>query len=414
SASTCKSTCPAKASSPRPVLVAEILIDVSGQRQSTSIYRATINSRASLAYETVQDELDAGTGPHWSILEPLFTAWEALQKERANRQPLNLDLPERKIILNDAGEVTSVDFRAHIPANQLIEDFMILANVAVAEALLAQKKPQIFRIHAEPDREKLSSLSDTAQASGMVLAKGQVILTRHLNKLLAQAHDTEFDELINMSVLRSMAQAVYSPDNIGHFGLALRNYAHFTSPIRRYSDLVTHRALISALKLGQDGLKGDEDFVQIAEHISLTERRSMVAERETIDRYLAAFMAEQTGVELEGRISGVQKFGCFVKLDNTGADGLIPIRAIGDEFFRFDDRTHTLTGSDSGVRVALGQRVTVKLAEAIPITGGLILELLAIDGKVMRQQSNRGRPSRNGPSKGPRKGARTVTRKRRT
>ena len=389
----------------RPVMVAEILIDVSGQRQSTSIYRANINSRASLAYETVQAEMDAASGANWHILEPLCAAWEALKKERAHRQPLNLDLPERKIVLSDAGEVTSVDFRPHIPANQLIEDFMILANVAVAEELLAKKKPQIFRIHAEPDREKLSSLSDTAQASGMVLAKGQVILTRHLNKLLAQADDTEFDELINMSVLRSMAQAVYSPDNIGHFGLALRNYAHFTSPIRRYSDLVTHRALISALKLGQDGLKGDEDFVQIAEHISLTERRSMIAERETIDRYLAAFMADRIGVEFEGRISGIQKFGCFVKLDDTGADGLIPIRAIGDEFFRFDDRTHTLTGSDTGLKLALGQRVTVKLAEAIPVTGGLILDLLALDGAPLKRKATRSRQTRGG--------ARIVTRKRR-
>jgi ribonuclease R len=367
----------------RPVLVAEIQIDRDGRRTKSEFLRATIRSRASLSYETAQGELDDGKGPHHEILLPLHDAWQALQKERASRQPLNLELPERKITLDDQGRVIDISFRPHLATHQLIEDFMILANVAVAEELIAQKRPQILRVHAEPDREKLKSLSDTAQASGMVLAKGQVIMTRHLNKLLAQADGTEFDELINMSVLRSMAQAVYSPDNIGHFGLALRNYAHFTSPIRRYSDLVTHRTLISALKLGEDGLKGDEDLQQIADHISLTERRSMLAERETTDRYLAAYMSERIGEEMEGRISGVQKFGCFVKLNDSGADGLVPVRSLGDEFFRFDARTNTLTGIDSGVTLAMGQRVTVKLMEAIPVTGGLMLEIIAVDGKPL-------------------------------
>ena len=386
----------------RPVMVAEIVVDSGGRRQSVRIFRGLIRSRASLAYETVQTEYDAGQGPNWPILEPLFKAWAALKKERATRQPLNLDLPERKIILDDAGNVTDIRFRDHLPAHQLIEDFMILANVAVAEELLAKKKPQIFRVHAEPDRERIKALGDIAQASGMVLAKGQVIRTEHLNRLLKQADETEHDELINMAVLRSMAQAVYSPDNIGHFGLALRNYAHFTSPIRRYSDLVTHRALISALGLGDDGLKGDEDLMQIADHLSLTERRSMMAERETIDRYLAAYMADRVGAEMDGRISGVQKFGLFVKLDETGADGLVPVRSIGDDFFRYDERTQSLTGRASNLRLTLGQRVRVKLAEAVPVTGGLMFDLIEVEGRAL--DTRRKSPVKRG----------AVTRRRRT
>jgi ribonuclease R len=278
---------------------------------------------------------------------------------------------------------------------------MILANVAAAEELEKRKTQLVYRVHEEPSPEKLEALREIAEASGLVLAKGQVLQTSHLNRLLAQAEGTDQDELINMATLRSMTQAYYHPQNFGHFGLALRRYAHFTSPIRRYSDLIVHRALISAHRWGNDGLSPEEvdQLEPTAEHISETERRSMAAERDTTDRYLAAFLSERVGAEFTGRVSGVQRFGAFVKLDKTGADGLIPIRSLGAEFFHFDRDAQTLMGSETGLTIALGQRVTVRLAEAVPVTGGLMLELLAVEGAQMPSPVRRARGRGAGPRK---------------
>jgi len=239
-----------------------------------------------------------------------------------------------------------------------------------------------------------------AQASGFTLAKGQVLQTRHLNALLAQAENSEFDELVNISTLRSMQQAYYNPENFGHFGLALKNYAHFTSPIRRYSDLIVHRALIAGHGWGKDGLS-PQDIDQLeatSQHISDTERRSMMAERDTSDRYLAAYLSERVGNEFTGRIAGIAKFGAFVKLDETGADGLVPISSIGAEYFHFDRDAQTIRGEKTGLTLSLGLPVTVRLSEATPVTGGLTLELLSIDGKSL-PRSSRNTSSRSGGRK---------------
>ena len=281
--------------------------------------------------------------------------------------------------------MTSVRFKERLDAHRLIEEFMVLANVCAAETLIDRKSPLLFRVHEEPSPEKLDALRETAKASGFNLAKGQVLKTSHLNRLLAEAAGSDEAELINMSTLRSMTQAYYSPTNLGHFGLALARYAHFTSPIRRYSDLIVHRALIASHGWGKDGLR-PEDYDALeatAVHISDTERRSMVAERDTTDRYLAAYLSERVGNEFTGRISGVARFGIFVKLDETGADGLVPIRSIGNEYFLFDSEANTLMGSDTGRIITIGQRATVRLAEAAPLTGGIELELLALDGETM-------------------------------
>ena len=270
---------------------------------------------------------------------------------------------------------------------------MVLANVAASEELTRRKRPLLFRVHEEPSLAKMDALREVAQASGFTLAKGQVLHTSHLNRLLAQAEGSDFDELINISTLRSMTQAYYHPDNFGHFGLSLKSYAHFTSPIRRYADLVVHRALISAHGWGKDGLSEDqvERLPETATHISETERRSMAAERDTTDRYLAAFLAERVGTEMTGRISGIQKFGAFIKLDETGADGLLPIRAIGQEYFHFDPDRQMLIGSDTGLEIGIGQRVTVRLAEALPLTGGLLLDLLELEGATLPRGPSKGR-----------------------
>ncbi|EDZ48591.1 ribonuclease R [Rhodobacterales bacterium Y4I] len=375
---------------PRACLAVRMQVDAEGHKIGHKFVRGLMRSVASLNYAEVQDAQDGSpnekTAPLLEdVIKPLFAAYKALTKARAAREPLNLDLPERKIVLDDDGHVTSVAFRDRLDAHKLIEEFMILANVSAAETLIQKRSPLLFRVHEEPAPEKLEALRETARAAGLNLAKGQVLQTRHLNALLNHAAGTDDAELINISTLRSMQQAYYNPENFGHFGLALRNYAHFTSPIRRYADLIVHRSLISAHGWGNDGLAEEEieRLEETANHISDTERRSMIAERDTTDRYLASYLSERVGNEFEGRISGIARFGAFVKLDETGADGLVPVRSIGREFFHFDPQAGTLTGSDTGLTLAIGQRVTVRLTQAAPVTGGLELELLALENAPM-------------------------------
>lgn len=406
---------------PRACIAVRMRIDAEGNKIDHRFLRGLMRSAASLTYEEAQKAVEGDpsdkAGPYVDdVLKPLFGAYEALKRAREARQPLNLDLPERKIVLSDAGEVVSVEEKERLDAHKLIEEFMVLANVAAAETLLKKKTPLLFRVHEEPDPEKLDTLRETAEASGLRLAKGQVTQTAHLNRLLEQAAGTEHAELINMSTLRSMSQAYYNPENFGHFGLALRNYAHFTSPIRRYSDLIVHRGLISAHGWGKDGLSDEEleSLQETAEHISETERRSMLAERDTTDRYLAAYLQDRVGAEMTGRISGVARFGVFVKLDDSGADGMVPIRELGREFFHHDPETQTLMGADTGTTIGVGQRVKVKLREAAPVTGGLLVELLEIEGERLPRGGGRpGRPggpggrgkSRGKPGKPPQKKA---------
>ena len=407
----------------RACVAVAMRIDADGNKIDHAFHRGLMKSVASLNYQEVQAAIDGQpndkTAPLVeSNLIPLFDAFHALMKARARRQPLELDLPERQIVLDEKGNVTSVNFKDRLDAHRLIEEFMVLANVAAAETLIAKKTPLLFRVHEEPDPDKLEALREVAQASGLNLAKGQVLKTAHLNRLLAAAEGTENDELINMATLRSMTQAYYSPENFGHFGLALRSYAHFTSPIRRYSDLIVHRALISAHGWGKDGLSpwDVEHLADTAKQISDTERRSMAAERDTTDRYLAAFLADRVGTELSGRISGIAKFGLFVKLDETAADAMVPIRSLGREYFHYDADSQTLMGSDSGMVIGLGQRVTVKLVEAAPVTGGLIVELITLDDRVMPRGPSRGRgkPPRRKQGSARKKAAKTARKVKRT
>jgi ribonuclease R len=397
----------------RACLAVRMVIDADGAKRSHRFVRGLMRSVASLSYERVQAAVDGTpdevTGPLLEpILKPLYAAHAALARAREVRQPLDLELPERKIVLDDEGRVASVAFKERLEAHKLIEEFMILANVAAAEELIRLKRPLLFRVHEEPSPMKLDSLREVAEGAGMTLAKGQVLQTRHLNRLLSQAQGTEFDELINISTLRSMTQAYYHPENFGHFGLALRNYAHFTSPIRRYSDLIVHRALIAGHGWGADGLSpwDIENLEETGKLISDAERRSMAAERDTNDRYLAAYLADRVGAEFAGRVSGVQRFGLFIRLDETGADGLIPIRALGREFFHYDEASQTLMGSETGLVLGLGQKVMVRLAEAVPVTGGLILDLLSVEGAVMRP------PRRAGGKYQPRKPAQAAAKRR--
>ena len=374
----------------RYCIAVQIKINADGEKLSHSFHRGLMRSAASLSYEQVQWAYDEKTHnvPEdivQNIVKPIFAAYRALTFARDKRQPLALDLPERQIELDDAGQVLSVKFKDRIDSNRLIEEFMVLANVAAAETLIAKKTSLLFRVHEEPAKEKINALRETAQSSGLTLAKGQVLKTTHINALLNAARDTDDRELINMSTLRSMTQAYYSPDNIGHFGLALRSYTHFTSPIRRYADLIVHRALIKAHGWGEDGLIDAEveRLNKTAEHISNTERRSMTAERDTVDRYLAAYLSERKGIEFKGRISGIVNFGVFIRLDKTGAEGLVPVRTIAREFFHYDKSANTLIGSVSGLVLTLGQCVLVRLAETAAESGGITFDLLEVEGNAL-------------------------------
>jgi ribonuclease R len=373
----------------RAALAVRMVIGQDGRKRTHTFHRIMMRSAAKLSYEQTQlaigGRTDDDTGPLLApVLEPLYAAYEALTRARAERQPLDLDLPERKILLKHDGTVDRVIVPERLEANRLIEEFMILANVAAAETLEKARVPLIYRVHDEPSIEKINSLREFLASLQIPLAKAGALRPEVFNRILAQVKGHDREQLVNEVVLRSQAQAEYAAENYGHFGLNLRRYAHFTSPIRRYADLIVHRGLIRALKLGSDGLPESADFKELAEigaEISATERRAMVAERETKDRLIAHFLADRVGATFEGRISGVTNAGLFVKLNETGADGFIPARTIGDEYFRYEESKRAMIGNRSGVTYRLGDAATVKLVEAAPVAGALRFEILSEGSK---------------------------------
>jgi ribonuclease R len=361
-----------------------MVFDKHGDKRSHTFLRAAMRSAAKLSYEQAQAAIDgradAKTGPLVdSVLKPLWAAYRTLAKARARRSPLDLDLPERKIILDREGRVARVHVPERLVAHRLIEEFMIQANVAAAEQLEAKRAPVIYRVHAEPSREKISALGDFLETLELSGPKPGAVRAEHFNRILARVEGKPYAELVNEVILRSQAQAEYETANVGHFGLNLRRYAHFTSPIRRYADLVVHRALIRALGLGPDGIAtGDiEGLGRVCEQISMTERRAMTAERETTDRLIAAFLSDKVGARFAGRISGVTRSGLFVKLADTGADGFVPISTIGEQYFVYDETSHMLVGERTGEAYRLGDTVEVRLVEAVPTAGAIRFEVLS-------------------------------------
>ncbi len=367
----------------RAVLAVAMWFDRNGHKQRHEFMRALIRSAGRLTYGQVQAARDGApddkTAPLLDdVIAPLYGAYAAIAKARDKRQPLALDLPERQVILDDDGNVAAIRRRERLDSHRLIEDFMIAANVCAAETLEQVKQPCMYRIHAEPDREKVRALKDFLHSIGFAVTLGEVVRPALFNRVLLKARDTPHLETASLAILRSQMQAAYDPANIGHFGLALRRYAHFTSPIRRYADLLVHRALIAGLRLGAGGLSEAEaaDFAAIAEQISNAERRAMEAERDAVDRFVAAFMAGRVGATFTGRVGGVTRAGLFVSLDETGADGLVPISTLGPDYYIHDEERKTLTGEQSGDGYRLGDKVDVRLLEATPVTGGLIFEML--------------------------------------
>jgi ribonuclease R len=414
--------CSLKPEVERACLAVHMWFDAAGNKRRHQFVRGLMRSAARLTYEQVQAARDGRPDDTTqtlvdSVIAPLYGAYAALDKARRRRGTLDLDLPERRVVLGSDGHIERIDRRLRLDSHKLIEEFMIAANVAAAETLEQQRQLCMYRIHDAPDPAKLEALReflDGLEGAGLSLAKGQVVKPQHFNQLLHRAVGTPYAPLINELVLRSQAQAAYNPANIGHFGLALRRYAHFTSPIRRYADLLVHRALVAGHnaaghKFGEGGLPetAPEAFAETGTHISQTERRAAAAERSALDRYTAAFISARIGANFHGRINGVTRFGLFVTLDDSGADGLVPISSLPNDFYVHEEKQHRLVGRRRGQAYRLGDAVTVRLAEANPVTGGLILTVLepeteGADGAPQRRPSAATRPFRTQRSGAPR------------
>jgi ribonuclease R len=371
----------------RPALACFMTFDKSGAKRSHRFARVVMRSAAKLSYEEAQAAIDGRPSVKAEtlvegVLKPLWAAYAALGKARDKRGPLELDLPERKLVLDEKGHVLRVVTPLRLDAHRLIEEFMIQANVAAAEELEAKKTPLLYRVHEQPSAEKVRALAMFLKTVELSLPLGQVMKPKHFNDLLREVKGKDYQNLVNDVVLRTQAQAIYSPDNKGHFGLALRRYAHFTSPIRRYADLIVHRALVSALGFGDDGLSADDisRLSETADMISDAERRAMAAERETTDRLIASHLAGQTGALFRGRISGVVGAGLFIKLNDSGADGFVPVSSLGSDYFVYSEVEHALIGQRSGEKFQLGDQVEVKLLEVAPVSGGLRFEMVS-DGR---------------------------------
>jgi len=378
----------------RAALAVRMVIGADGRKRSHTFHRIMMRSAAKLSYDQAQvaisgrpdEDTEALVEP---VLKPLYAAYETCVRARTERQPLDLDLPERRILLKGDGTVDRVVVPERLEAHRLIEEFMILSNVAAAETLEKARVPLIYRVHDEPGLEKVHALREFLATLDINLAKTGSLRPEAFNRVLKMVKGRDAEPLVNEIVLRTQAQAEYAAENYGHFGLNLRRYAHFTSPIRRYADLIVHRGLIRALKFGHDGLPEaveTKDLAEIGAEISATERRAMLAERETKDRLIAHHLADRVGATFDGRISGVHRAGLFVKLHETGADGFIPARTIGDEYFRHDEKAHAMIGNRSGETYRLGDTVTVKLVEAAPVAGALRFELLS-EGRAGRPHS---------------------------
>lgn len=381
----------------RPALVARMVIDADGVKRSHTFHRVLMRSVARLHYGQAQAAVDGHpdevTAPLMGlVLEPLWAAYAALKRARQERSPLDLELPERKILLKPDYTVERVIVPQRLDAHRLIEEFMILANVAAAETLERARTPLIYRVHDEPTLDKLSALRDFLATIDIALPKSGALRPAQFNRILARVKGRDVEALVNEVVLRSQAQAEYAAENYGHFGLNLRRYAHFTSPIRRYADLVVHRALIRARKLGRDGLSESTDtaaLAEIAAKISAAERRAMAAERETVDRLIAHHLADRIGATFSGRVAGATRAGLFVKLDETGADGFVPAATLGRDYYRYDEKRHAMVGEATGESWRLGDSVTVKLVEAAPVAGALRFEIVS-DGRIEPRGRTRG------------------------
>jgi ribonuclease R len=374
--------CSLRPNEDRACLAFQLWIDRNGVLIRHRLTRGLMRSAARLTYEQVQNchegRADDATGPLAdTVIAPLYGAYARLWEARVRRRTLDLDLPERRVVVDERGRVGDIATRVRLDSHRLIEEFMIAANVAAAEVLEAPSMPGLFRVHDQPSMDKMETLRAFLSSIGLTFPKGEALKPEHFTRILRRVEGTPDSQLVSEVILRAQAQAAYSPDNIGHFGLALSRYAHFTSPIRRYADLIVHRALIRALKLGVGGLDDAamERLTEIGDHLSATERRAATAERDAVDRFTAAHLADRVGARFAGRVSGVTRFGLFIRLDDSGADGLVPISALPDDRYEHDETARALVGQRTGARYRLSAPVTVILVEADPLTGSTLFRL---------------------------------------
>jgi len=416
--------CSLKEGADRAAMACHLSIDQHGRVKDWRFTRALVRIAEVIAYEDAQARVDADEAGE--NLQNLWAAWRALYAARQARDPLELELPERRVVLDEKGRIAEIAIRERLDAHRVVEDFMIAANVAAAKALESKASPVVYRVHEPPTREKLIALKEYFKSIGKNLALGQVITPSLFNRMIKDIADEGEKALVMEAVLRSQTQAYYGPQNMGHFGLSLGSYAHFTSPIRRYADLLVHRALVDAFRLEQpkpkpalSPVKGGKlpetsglsdldraDLSKVTEAISQTERRAMEAERDTIDRYVAAWLSGRVGETFKTRITGVQSFGFFATILGLGGDGLVPVSSLGREYFRYDEGARALVGEQTGTRYAVGDTLELKLGEANPLTGALKFEVIDADGgkpieprgarpepkKVRGRQGQRGRP----------------------
>ena len=366
----------------RPCLAVHLWIAGDGELLRWRFARAVMRSAARLTYDRVQARRDGGASDRLapgatdslpdSLFDSLYGAYGALAQARERRGALDIERAERRVTLSPGGGV-EVAPRRRLASHRLIEELMIAANIAAAGALEARRVATIYRLHDRPAPEKADELRDFLESLGLRLRRSPALRPRDFAQVLKQAATSRHRHAIHEAVLRSQAQAEYGPERRGHFGLALAAYSHFTSPIRRYADLVVHWALIAALGLGAGGLADGADFARLGAHLTATERRAVWAEREAMDRYLASYLAERTGAVMAGRVAGLGRFGLIVRIDGIEADGLLPARRLPGGPFRFDERRRTLRGRDGTWR--LGDAIAVVLTEANPVSGGVTFDL---------------------------------------
>ena len=386
--------CSLKPNEDRACLAVHMWIGANGVLRRKKFVRGLMCSAARLTYDQVEQvrlgSFDDDTKPlAESVIAPLYGAYKSLARARIARGTLDFDVPEREVTIGTDGHIERIQPSVRLDSHRLIEEFMIAANVAAAETLEASGRRVMYRVHDAPPLDKVEALRQSLDSLGYSLAKGSVLKSINFLTILKKAADGEDLQLVSELILRSQSKAMYDPTNLGHFGLSLQRYCHFTSPIRRYADLLVHRGLISALKLGSDGLgkEEEEQFEDIGQQLCLTERRAVTAERNALDRFAVAFVSERVGATFAGRISGATRFGLFVTLDETGTDGLVPMRALPNDYYHHDDVRHCLVGERSGLTFRFGDRLSVRLEEANLVTGGLVFSV--IEGGVIEKNRKR-------------------------
>ncbi len=374
--------CSLRPNEDRLALVVEILINPKGKLSSFKFMRGLITSRARLTYKQVQDGIDGHYDkictPIKTEIENLYGAYKSLNQARKIRGTLNISIPEYKVIFDGKGYPKQIEESAERVSNKIIEEFMILANVCAAKVLLKKRYTSVYRNHKTPDQKRYESLTDVLTSLGHKVPKKQQLTPHVFNKILKAAENNENQGMVQELVLRCQSQALYQAENLGHFGLSLSHYTHFTSPIRRYADLIVHRSLVNALKLDKNMYKTPDlgEMNRIAEHISQTERNAAKAERSVKERYALYLLKKDKGKVVQGNVVGVMQAGMFIKLEGTSAEGFVSVRELDDDYYTFDEKHHQFIGRKKRKAYQLGQTLFVEIIEVDPTASKLSLKII--------------------------------------